>query len=148
MSSGRRSPQAGYLMPHLPRPFGLDAGPVEQLVVDEELARAGLDRPDIAIGGWAVPTIIQHGTDEQRERFVLPTLLGDIFWCQLFSEPGAGSDLASLSTRAVRTDGGWLLTGQKVWTSRAARRGLGHLPRPHRSRTRPSTAASPTSWST
>ena len=111
--------RAGYLMPHLPRPFGLDAGPVEQLVVDEELARAGLERPDIAIGGWAVPTIIQHGTDEQRERFVLPTLLGDIFWCQLFSEPGAGSDLASLSTRAVRTDGGWLLTGQKVWTSRA-----------------------------
>jgi alkylation response protein AidB-like acyl-CoA dehydrogenase len=112
--------RAGYLMPHLPQPYGLDAGPVEQLVVDEELARAGLDRPDIAIGGWAVPTIIQHGTDEQRERFVLPTLLGDIFWCQLFSEPGAGSDLASLSTRAVRTDGGWLLTGQKVWTSRAA----------------------------
>ena len=111
--------RAGYLMPHLPKPFGLDAGPVEQLVVDEELARAGLDRPDIAIGGWAVPTIIQHGTDEQRDRFVLPTLLGDIFWCQLFSEPGAGSDLASLSTRAVRTDGGWLLTGQKVWTSRA-----------------------------
>jgi alkylation response protein AidB-like acyl-CoA dehydrogenase len=112
--------RAGYLMPHLPKPTGLDAGPVEQLVVDEELTRAGLERPDIAIGGWAVPTIIQHGTDEQRERFVLPTLLGDIFWCQLFSEPGAGSDLASLSTRAVRTDGGWLLTGQKVWTSRAA----------------------------
>ena len=111
--------RAGYLMPHLPRPHGLDAGPVEQLVVDEELARAGLGRPDIAIGSWSVPTIIQHGTDEQRERFVLPTLLGDIFWCQLFSEPGAGSDLASLSTRAVRTDGGWLLTGQKVWTSRA-----------------------------
>ncbi|MEO6471569.1 MAG: acyl-CoA dehydrogenase family protein, partial [Aeromicrobium sp.] len=110
---------AGYLMPHLPRPSGLDAGPVEQLVVDEELARAGLERPNIAIGAWAVPTIIQHGTDEQRERFLLPTLLGDIFWCQLFSEPGAGSDLASLSTRAVRTDGGWLLTGQKVWTSRA-----------------------------
>jgi alkylation response protein AidB-like acyl-CoA dehydrogenase len=110
---------AGYLMPHLARPFGLDAGPVEQLVVDEELARAGLERPNIAIGAWAVPTIIQHGTDEQRERFVLPTLLGDIFWCQLFSEPGAGSDLASLSTRAVRSEGGWLLTGQKVWTSRA-----------------------------
>ena len=111
--------QSGYLMPHMPRPFGLDAGPVEQLVVDEELARAGLERPNIAIGAWAVPTIAQHGTEEQRERFVQPTLLGDILWCQLFSEPGAGSDLASLSTRAVRTDGGWLLTGQKVWTSRA-----------------------------
>jgi alkylation response protein AidB-like acyl-CoA dehydrogenase len=106
-------------MAHLPRPFGLDAGPVEQLVVDEELARAGLERPNIAIGAWAVPTIVLHGTDEQRERFVLPTLLGDIFWCQLFSEPGAGSDLASLATRAVRDDGGWRLTGQKVWTSRA-----------------------------
>ena len=110
---------AGYLMPQLPKPHGLDAGPVKQLVVDEELALAGLTRPDIAIGGWAVPTIVLHGTDEQRERFVLPTLLGDIFWCQLFSEPGAGSDLASLSTRAVRDDGGWRLTGQKVWTSRA-----------------------------
>ena len=112
--------QAGFLMPNLPRPYGLDAGPVEQLVVDEELARAGLERPNIAIGAWAVPTIVLHGTDDQRERFVLPTLLGDIFWCQLFSEPGAGSDLASLSTRAERTDGGWHLTGQKVWTSRAS----------------------------
>ncbi|WP_374999513.1 acyl-CoA dehydrogenase family protein [Aeromicrobium sp. CTD01-1L150] len=111
--------RAGFLAPHWPRPFGLDAGPVEQLVVDEELARAGLTRPDLAIGGWAVPTIIQHGTDQQRERFVMPTLLGEIAWCQLFSEPGAGSDLAALSTRAVRADGGWRLTGQKVWTSLA-----------------------------
>ena len=111
--------RSGFQMPDLPRPFGLEAGPVEQLVVDEELARAGLERPNIAIGAWAVPTIVLHGTDEQRERFVLPTLLGDIFWCQLFSEPGAGSDLASLATRAVRDDGGWRLTGQKVWTSRA-----------------------------
>ena len=134
-------------MPHLPKPYGLDAGPVEQLVVDEELARAGLDRPDIAIGGWAVPTIIQHGTDEQRERFVLPTLLGDIFWCQLFSEPGAGSDLASLSTRAVRADGGWRLTGQKVWTSRAHEADWA-ICLARTDRTLPRTAASPTSWST
>ncbi len=111
--------QAGFLTPHWPRPFGLDAGPVEQLVVDEELARAGLSRPDLAIGAWAVPTILEHGTAEQGERFVLPTLLGDLAWCQLFSEPGAGSDLASLTTRAVRVDGGWTLTGQKVWTSKA-----------------------------
>ncbi|KQV74609.1 acyl-CoA dehydrogenase [Aeromicrobium sp. Root344] len=111
--------ESGFLMPHWPRPHGLDAGPVEQLVVDEELARASLVRPDIAIGGWAVPTIIDHGTAEQAERFVMPTLLGELTWCQLFSEPGAGSDLASLTTRAVRAEGGWLLTGQKVWTSRA-----------------------------
>lgn len=111
--------EAGYLTPHWPRPYGLEAGPVEQLVVDEELARAGLSRPDLAIGAWAVPTIIQYGTDQQAAQFVLPTLLGELKWCQLFSEPGAGSDLASLSTRAVRTEGGWQLTGQKVWTSRA-----------------------------
>ncbi|WP_344768993.1 acyl-CoA dehydrogenase [Aeromicrobium panaciterrae] len=111
--------EAGYLTPHWPTPYGLDAGPVEQLVVDEELARAGITRPDLVIGAWAVPTIIEHGTAAQAERFVMQTLLGDIFWCQLFSEPGAGSDLASLSTRAVRTEGGWSLTGQKVWTSRA-----------------------------
>lgn len=111
--------RAGYLMPHWSRPFGLNAGPIEQLVVDQELTRAGLDRPNLAIGAWAAPTIIEHGTEQQRERFILPTLLGEIAWCQLFSEPEAGSDLASLRTRAVRTDGGWSLTGQKVWTSLA-----------------------------
>ncbi len=111
--------EAGFLTPHWPTPYGLDAGPVQQLVVDEELARAGISRPDLVIGAWAVPTIVLHGTAEQAEKFVMPTLIGDIFWCQLFSEPGAGSDLAALSTRAVQTDGGWLLTGQKVWTSRA-----------------------------
>jgi alkylation response protein AidB-like acyl-CoA dehydrogenase len=110
---------AGYLTPHWPRPYGLDAGPVEQLVVDEELVRAELARPDLAIGAWAVPTVVGHGTEQQAERFAMPTLLGELTWCQLFSEPGAGSDLASLSTRAVRTEGGWQLTGQKVWTSRA-----------------------------
>ncbi len=111
--------EAGYLTPHWSKPHGLDAGPVEQLVVDEELARAGITRPDLVIGAWAAPTIVEHGTAEQAAKFVMPTLLGDIFWCQLFSEPGAGSDLAALSTRAVRTEGGWNLTGQKVWTSRA-----------------------------
>jgi len=107
------------LTPHWPAPYGRDADAVEQLVIDEELADAGIELPDLKIGGWALPTIIAHGTDAQRERFVEPTLRGEIAWCQLFSEPGAGSDLAALRTRAVRTGGGWLLTGQKVWTSLA-----------------------------
>ena len=111
---------ASLLMPHWPRPYGRSAGAVEQLVIDEELRRAGVSRPEIGIGAWAAPTILEHGDDAQRERFLGPTLRGEIAWCQLFSEPGAGSDLASLRTRAVRTDGGWLLTGQKVWTSMAA----------------------------
>lgn len=111
--------ETGYLMPHWPRPHGLGAGPAVQLLVDDELERAGVARPDIVIAGWAIPTIIEHGTAEQRERFVGPTLAGEIVWCQLFSEPEAGSDLASLRTKAVRTDGGWSLTGQKIWTSEA-----------------------------
>ncbi|MDX6324977.1 MAG: 3-oxochol-4-en-24-oyl-CoA dehydrogenase, partial [Nocardioidaceae bacterium] len=116
---GRRSAlaSAALLMPHWPAPYGRSAGPVEQLVIDEELKVAGVARPELGIGAWAAPTILEHGNDAQRERFLGPTLLGEITWCQLFSEPGAGSDLASLATRAERTDGGWLLTGQKVWTS-------------------------------
>ena len=112
---------AGYLTPHWPPPYGLGADPVTQLVIDQELARAGVERPDIVIAGWALPTILEHGTDEQRERLVLPSLRGELVWCQLFSEPEAGSDLASLRTRAVRAPGGWRLTGQKVWTSVADR---------------------------
>jgi alkylation response protein AidB-like acyl-CoA dehydrogenase len=110
---------AGYLVPHWPAPYGRGAGPVEQLVIDEEFARAGVARPDLIIGNWALPTILQYGTDRQRARFVPPTLHGLITWCQMFSEPGAGSDLASLSTKAVRVEGGWSLSGQKVWTSGA-----------------------------
>ncbi|MQW75016.1 acyl-CoA dehydrogenase [Nocardioides sp. dk4132] len=110
---------SGYLTPHWPAPYGLGADAVQQLVIDQELTRAGVERPDLVIAGWAVPTILEHGTDAQRERFVPPSLLGELVWCQLFSEPGAGSDLASLRTRAERVDGGWRLTGQKVWTSGA-----------------------------
>jgi 3-oxochol-4-en-24-oyl-CoA dehydrogenase len=112
--------ETGLLMPHWPAPYGRGAGVVEQLVIDEELARVGVTRPELGIAAWAAPTIVAHGTDEQRERFLHATLTGEIVWCQLFSEPGAGSDLASLRTRAERTEGGWLLTGQKVWTSLAA----------------------------
>ncbi|WP_034276114.1 acyl-CoA dehydrogenase family protein [Haloechinothrix halophila] len=111
--------ETGYLMPHWPKPYGLDASPALQLAIDAELDRAGIERPDLVIGGWATATILRHGTDDQRDRFLLPTLRGELSWCQLFSEPEAGSDLASLRTVAERTDGGWLLTGQKVWTSLA-----------------------------
>jgi alkylation response protein AidB-like acyl-CoA dehydrogenase len=99
--------------------LGWDKGVREQLAIDEELARAGVEKPNLVIGGWAAPTIERFGTAAQRERFVAPTLRGEITWCQLFSEPGAGSDLAALRTRASRMDGGWRLTGQKVWTSLA-----------------------------
>lgn len=117
----RRVPlvESGFLVPHWPKPYGLDASPLEQLVIDEELAAAGVERPDLRIAGWALPTILRHGSEAQRTRFVRPTLLGEIGWCQLFSEPGAGSDLASLATRAERVEGGWRLQGQKVWTSLA-----------------------------
>ncbi len=90
---------------------------MEQLVIDEELAALKVHRPNLAVGAWALPTIIAHGTEAQQARWVGPTLRGDMVWCQLFSEPGAGSDLAALSTRATRDDGGWVLNGQKVWTS-------------------------------
>jgi alkylation response protein AidB-like acyl-CoA dehydrogenase len=114
-----RLADSGFLVPHWPRPYGLDAGPARQMVIDDEFARAGVRRPDLIIGGWAGPTILRHGTAEQQERFVRPTLSGELTWCQLFSEPEAGSDLASLRTKALKVDGGWRLTGQKVWTSLA-----------------------------
>jgi alkylation response protein AidB-like acyl-CoA dehydrogenase len=111
----------GLLTPHWPEPWGRGATAVEQLVIDQELAAAGVWRPNLAVGAWALPTIIAHGSPEQQERFVAPTLRGELTWCQLFSEPGAGSDLAALSMRADRAEDGWLLTGQKVWTSIAQR---------------------------
>lgn len=113
--------ETGLMAPHWPRPYGRAASPAQQLVIDEELEAAGVVRPDISIGWWAAPTILGHGSPEQIEKFIPGTLNGDVYWCQLFSEPGAGSDLAALRTKAIRTDGGWLLTGQKVWTSNAHR---------------------------
>ncbi len=114
--------RAGLQAPHWPAPHGRGASPAEQLLIDQEMAAAGVARPDLVVGWWAAPTILEHGTPEQIERFVPATMRGEFLWCQLFSEPGAGSDLASLRTKAVRAqdpDGGWLLTGQKVWTSAA-----------------------------
>ena len=111
----------GLLAPHWPKPFGREASPAEQLLIDQELAAADIERPDLVIGWWAVPTILEHGTAKQIDHFVPATLRGEVIWCQLFSEPGAGSDLAALRTKAVRTEGGWKLNGQKVWTSAAHR---------------------------
>ncbi|MFF3325861.1 acyl-CoA dehydrogenase [Streptomyces sp. NPDC002889] len=109
----------GYAAPHLPEPYGLGADPAHQIVVQQELAAAGVTVSDLGIAAWVVPSLLAHGTEEQQERYLLPTLLGDLRWCQLFSEPGAGSDLASLRTRAERTPDGWRINGQKIWTSSA-----------------------------
>ncbi|MFH8980024.1 acyl-CoA dehydrogenase [Streptomyces varsoviensis] len=109
----------GYAAPHLPPPYGLGAGPVQQLAVQQEMAAAKVKVSDLGIATWVVPSLIAHGTEAQRERYLPPTLRGELLWCQLFSEPGAGSDLASLRTKAVRTPDGWRINGQKVWTSAA-----------------------------
>ena len=117
--------ETGYVMPHWPKPWGRDAGAVEQLVIEEELRHAGVSRPQYGITGWVILTLIEHGTEDQIARWVLPALRQEVVWCQLFSEPDAGSDAAGIKTRATRVDGGWLVNGQKVWTSGAHIAGLG-----------------------
>ncbi len=111
--------EAGYVMPNWPKPWGRDAGAVEQLVIEQEFAAAGIRRPSYGITSWVILTLIQYGTAGQVERWVVPALNQEMIWCQLFSEPGAGSDAAGIRTRATKTDGGWLINGQKVWTSGA-----------------------------
>jgi 3-oxochol-4-en-24-oyl-CoA dehydrogenase len=114
----RRLAAAGYVAPHWPAPWGLDAGPIQQLAIDTELRAARAPRPFNPIGiGWAGPTLLVAGTPEQQERWLPSILDGSEIWCQLFSEPGAGSDLASLSTRAVLDGEEWIIDGQKVWTT-------------------------------
>ena len=108
---------SGYLVPHWPEPWGRGADVLEQLVIDEEFS--GVQIPDMGITGWVTLTIAQAGTDDQRDRWVEPVLRGQVMWCQLFSEPGAGSDAAAVRTSAKKVDGGWRVTGQKVWTSLA-----------------------------
>ncbi|WP_217451669.1 acyl-CoA dehydrogenase family protein [Candidatus Frankia nodulisporulans] len=110
---------SGYLVPHWVAPWGRGAGAVEQLVIDEELAGGGVDVPDLEIGGWVLLTITQHGAPEQLARWLPPSLRGELVWCQLFSEPNAGSDAAAVTTRAERVEGGWRVHGQKVWTTGA-----------------------------
>lgn len=117
----------GFTAPHLPAPWGRGADAVAQLVIAEELRAADLRPHDMIIGNWVVPTLIEHGSEEQLQRFVPPSLRGDLVWCQLFSEPGAGSDLAALRTRAEKVEGGWRINGQKVWTSMAREADFGIL---------------------
>jgi len=110
--------EAGLIVPHWPEPYGLDADPLHQLIIDDELRRAGVRRPVNPIGiGWAAPTILLEGTEEQKARYLPPLLKGEHFWCQLFSEPDAGSDLANLSTRAVRDGDEYVVNGSKIWSS-------------------------------
>ena len=116
----RQLAEAGYVAPHWPPPYGLDADPVHQLLIDEELRNAGVERPVNPIGiGWAGPTILLAGTEAQRARYLLPALAGEELWCQLFSEPDAGSDLAALTTRAVRDGSTYVVNGAKTWTTLA-----------------------------
>lgn len=117
--------ETGYVMPQWPKPYGRAAGAIEQLVIEEEFAKAGIQRPAYGITAWNILTIIQYGTQDQLDRWVLPALNQDVIWCQLFSEPDAGSDAAGVKTKATRVDGGWLVNGQKVWTSGAHVAGMG-----------------------
>ncbi|MEI2653557.1 MAG: acyl-CoA dehydrogenase [Microthrixaceae bacterium] len=117
--------ETGYVMPHWPTPYGRAAGAVEQLVVEQEFERAGVQRPSYGITAWNILTLIQYATPDQLERWVLPALNQEVIWCQLFSEPDAGSDAAGVKTKATRVDGGWLVNGQKVWTSGAHVSGMG-----------------------
>ena len=111
--------EAGWVLPYLPAPWGRAASPVEQIIIAQEFGSGRVRRPTIGIAAWIVPSIVAFGTDEQKQRFLPPTFRGEMIWCQLFSEPGAGSDLAGLSTKATKADGGWRITGQKIWTTAA-----------------------------
>jgi alkylation response protein AidB-like acyl-CoA dehydrogenase len=115
-----RLARAGFVTPHWPEPWGLGAGPAEQLELDEVMRELSVPRPMNPIGiGWAGPTLLVAGSEEQQQRWLPGLLDGSELWCQLFSEPDAGSDLSSLTTRAVRDGDEYVVNGQKVWTTLA-----------------------------
>ena len=122
---------AGYVVPHWPAPYGLDADPILQLIIDDELRKGGVTRTPAgtnAIGvGWAAPTIYLAGSEWQKERFLPKIFTAEEIWCQLFSEPDAGSDLANLGTRAVRDGDEYVITGSKIWSSGAHKAQFGIL---------------------
>jgi 3-oxochol-4-en-24-oyl-CoA dehydrogenase len=116
--TGRQLAEAGYVAPHWPKPYGLGADPILQLIIDDELRSASVAMPQNAIGiGWAGPTILAGGNSAQHEKYLMRILSGEDFWCQLFSEPDSGSDLAGLGTRAIRDGDTYVVNGSKIWTS-------------------------------
>ncbi|MBH0779223.1 acyl-CoA dehydrogenase family protein [Nocardia bovistercoris] len=118
---------AGLVAPQFPAPWGIDASPLRQLVIDEEFRRRpDLVRPSLGIAEWILPSLRRAATEEPKQ-LITPTLRGELAWCQLFSELGAGSDLAALVTRAERVEGGWRINGHKIWTSAAHRADYGAL---------------------
>ena len=122
--TGKVLADAGYVVPHWPKPWGLDADPLTQLIIDDELKLAGIRRPVNPIGiGWAGPTLLAGGSADQQARYLPRLLSGEDFWCQLFSEPSAGSDLSALATTAVADGDEFVITGSKIWTS------YGHIAR-------------------
>ncbi|MFV1992087.1 MAG: acyl-CoA dehydrogenase family protein, partial [Acidimicrobiales bacterium] len=121
----QQAADAGYVVPHLPKPWGLDADPIHQIIIAQELegvkfTKNGIGAGSNAIGvGWAAPTILMAGTEEQKQRYLPKIFNHDEIWCQLFSEPDAGSDLASLATRAVKDGDEYVINGSKIWSSGA-----------------------------
>ncbi|MBI5337747.1 MAG: acyl-CoA dehydrogenase [Mycolicibacterium rufum] len=111
--------EGGWVQPHLPKPWGRASNPIEQIIIAQEFSTGRVKRPQMGIAAWIIPSIVAYGTEAQQQRFLPPTFRGEMIWCQLFSEPGAGSDLASLTTKATKVDGGWRITGQKIWTTGA-----------------------------
>ncbi|MGZ8801165.1 MAG: acyl-CoA dehydrogenase [Mycobacterium sp.] len=111
--------EGGWVQPHLPKPWGRASNPIEQIIIAQEFSTGRVKRPQMGIAAWIIPSIVAYGTNDQQQKFLPPTFRGELIWCQLFSEPGAGSDLASLTTKATKVDGGWRITGQKIWTTGA-----------------------------
>ncbi|UVO13857.1 acyl-CoA dehydrogenase [Mycobacterium sp. SVM_VP21] len=111
--------EGGWVLPYLPKPWGRAAEPIEQIIIEQEFSTGRVRRQAMGIAAWLIPSIVAFGTEEQKQRFLPATFRGEMIWCQLFSEPGAGSDLASLTTKATKVDGGWRISGQKIWTSAA-----------------------------
>ena len=124
--TGMQLAKAGYVVPHWPAPWGLAAEPELQLIIDDELKRAGISRPNnpVAINNCGI-SLVLHGTKEQQDRYLWPALSGEEIWCQLFSEPSSGSDLASLRTQAVLNGDHYVINGSKIWTSLAHKASVG-----------------------